>query len=151
MNNCPCCNNSLTKIRYPIADGTNFQTKLQCFGCGWKSPNAIKKPDNFSELPLFNKELFESHLDIAADEARKKRYIKSNGTTVVIYEEYIKSEKWKNLSYQTRKNRDFTCQLCPNESSETHHITYDNLGIEKWYELLAVCHKCHEDIHGRSF
>lgn len=33
--------------------------------------------------------------------------------------------------------------------SEVHHMTYANVGNEKLFELLGVCSKCHQFLHGR--
>ena len=65
-----------------------------------------------------------------------------------IYEQYIKSAKWRRISTAMKKFAGFTCQGCgaklhPTEL-DVHHITYDRLGNERPSDLRVLCRaKCH--------
>src|SRR5574344_308004 len=66
---------------------------------------------------------------------------------MIKYKDYINSDEWKNKSKLfLRKNP--TCQICLKYRSEdVHHLTYKNLGNEQKGELMALCTRCHRNIH----
>lgn len=66
----------------------------------------------------------------------------------VDYKQYIKSKRWKKLSKLIKTIKP-TCENCNKYPSlHTHHKTYDNIGNEKYTDLLALCKACHCRIHG---
>ena len=137
---CLSCNFEAQKIRYPIFNG-RWQCKWQCPRCGWKSSDAIKKPANFNDLPLFDSDLFQVYSSIQSD-------LSKTSFTGVDYYAYIESDKWKQRRKPVIEKYPFcqVCKLAP--STQVHHISYKNLGDEKDWELLAVCKDCHKEIHG---
>lgn len=66
---------------------------------------------------------------------------------MIKYKDYINSDEWKNKSKLfLRKNP--TCQICLKYRSEdVHHLTYKNLGNEQKGDLMALCTRCHRNIH----
>lgn len=66
---------------------------------------------------------------------------------MIKYKDYINSDEWKEKSKLfLRKNP--TCQICLKYRSEdAHHLTYKNLGNEQKGELMALCTRCHKNIH----
>lgn len=66
---------------------------------------------------------------------------------MIKYKDYINSDEWKEKSRLfLRKNP--TCQICLKYRSEdVHHLTYKNLGNEQKGELMALCTRCHKNIH----
>lgn len=66
---------------------------------------------------------------------------------MIKYKDYINSDEWKNKSKLfLRKNP--TCQICLKYRSEdAHHLTYKNLGNEQKGDLMALCTRCHRNIH----
>jgi hypothetical protein len=65
------------------------------------------------------------------------------------YQAYLNSQAWQ-IKRQTILKRDnYLCQYCKSyEATQVHHLCYDNLGNESDFELLSVCHPCHQIIHG---
>ena len=66
----------------------------------------------------------------------------------VVYEQYIKSAKWRNISAAMKKFANFTCQRCRNKfhpsELEVHHLNYDRLGNERPSDLQVLCRAtCH--------
>lgn len=66
---------------------------------------------------------------------------------MIKYKDYINSDEWKYKSgLFLRKNP--TCQICLKYRSENaHHLTYKNLGNEQKGDLMALCTRCHKNIH----
>ncbi len=63
------------------------------------------------------------------------------------YKEYLQSSLW----YQKREfflKLNPKCKKCRKESTEVHHISYENIGNEGGRDLMALCRKCHKKIHG---
>lgn len=67
----------------------------------------------------------------------------------MIYSEYIKSKKWKELRRKAYKRSSNKCEFCEKKAYAVHHVKYpkrfeeDNLD-----NLIVVCKKCHELNHG---
>lgn len=63
------------------------------------------------------------------------------------YRAYLKSDDWRII--RTRKLTKYPwCLLCPNPSSQVHHISYDYatlLGLNDFL-LIQLCSKCHEEL-----
>lgn len=66
------------------------------------------------------------------------------------YQEYLKSEKWKNIKQLVFKRDKFTCQGCLTETKnlQAHHLTYERVYNEMCFDLITLCRKCHSNIHG---
>jgi 5-methylcytosine-specific restriction endonuclease McrA len=68
-----------------------------------------------------------------------------------MYKEYLQSEHWKSLKERFYKSKRFKnkCFVC-NQVSEKyniHHKTYKWRGKEKLQNLVALCSKCHTEVH----
>lgn len=150
MIECPHCKNLMGKVKYPIAND-RFQCKLQCQECGYKAPEAIKFPDNFNSLPLLNQKKY-NEFEAYESEYRTMMWEEKKKQENDIYKTHLGSPAWKAKRVQVMARCDGVCENCEESSAtEVHHITYANFGNEKLWELLGVCHPCHEDIHGRRF
>lgn len=90
-------------------------------------------------IKSFKKEYFESILEIPF------------GDFDDIYEKYLNSSQWAEKRSKILKRDRFTCLVCEsNKATEVHHISYANLGAETEWELISVCHSCHETIHHKN-
>jgi 5-methylcytosine-specific restriction endonuclease McrA len=72
----------------------------------------------------------------------------------VDYQVYIKSEAWRKKRLKRLKMDGFCCQFkvgrfkCGAKTNlEVHHLSYKNLGNERFKELITLCHKHHEQVH----
>lgn len=63
------------------------------------------------------------------------------------YNDYIKSDKWKEKSQEVLKKANFKCDMCGNTATEVHHLNYEHLGDEPLEDLQPLCHECHKKIH----
>jgi len=63
------------------------------------------------------------------------------------YLEYLQSEAWKEKANKCN-SRDGSCVRCgSNKDLEAHHLTYDNLYMEKDEDLITLCSECHTKEH----
>jgi 5-methylcytosine-specific restriction endonuclease McrA len=65
----------------------------------------------------------------------------------VIYQEYLRSPKWRRKREQRLKLDQHACQQCGKTSNEypleVHHLTYKRLGNERMEDLQTLCVLCH--------
>jgi hypothetical protein len=67
-----------------------------------------------------------------------------------VYEDYLKSDIWKELRYAVLKRADGRCENCgalfsSNKKLDVHHKNYDRIGgTEKLEDLQALCSNCHK-------
>lgn len=65
------------------------------------------------------------------------------------YNQYIRSERWKELRELALQRAQFKCELCGNPYSAVHHIKYPaNYDTDTLENVLVVCETCHEKLHG---
>lgn len=71
----------------------------------------------------------------------------------IAYQEYLKSDTWKQKANMRMKIDGYRCQGCKTCGSaenrlEIHHLSYERLGHENPYtDLVVVCHICHKNLH----
>lgn len=64
------------------------------------------------------------------------------------YGEYIKSNEWQETRQRIFKRDNFRCVKCgASKNLQVHHITYENLGVEKDADLVTLCESCHNGTH----
>lgn len=65
------------------------------------------------------------------------------------YSEYLKSPEWKSKRARVMRRASGYCEGCLIEyATEVHHLTYKHVKNEFCFELVALCHFCHERVHG---
>ena len=69
------------------------------------------------------------------------------------YLEYMQSNAWDDLRKFRLFYDSYTCQDCgaTGKPLDVHHLTYKNVTNENMFELISVCHSCHERIHNKQF
>jgi 5-methylcytosine-specific restriction endonuclease McrA len=61
------------------------------------------------------------------------------------YNEYLRSEEWQNLRRRVFQRAEQCCEGCGTwPATEVHHLTYKRVGHEMLFDLVAICHDCHE-------
>ena len=73
----------------------------------------------------------------------------SGKKTEMRYEEYIKTDQWKNKAKKERIFWNHKCALCHRSSRilHVHHSTYVRLGYEEQGDLIVLCEDCHKLFH----
>lgn len=68
------------------------------------------------------------------------------------YDDYLKTDYWKQVSLAVKKRADYRCQVCNSPHDlQAHHRTYDHRGQELNYlnDLVCLCRRCHGIFHGK--
>lgn len=64
------------------------------------------------------------------------------------YDEYLRSDEWKQRRHQVLQRAGGMCEGCLKRSAtQVHHLTYDRVGKEMLFDLVAICDICHGQIH----
>lgn len=66
------------------------------------------------------------------------------------YNQYMKSEEWQTLRRKVFARAKGICEGCGEAAATAvHHLTYERMGEEMLFDLVAVCQGCHDKIHER--
>ena len=64
------------------------------------------------------------------------------------YEQHLASAKWSIIRARVMDRARSICEGCgKNAARDVHHLTYDRLGDEMLFDLVAVCTVCHDKLH----
>lgn len=162
------CTHKQTAIRTrDVAKGGKHYVP-QCLRCGKATSNPMKRADaiyqNDSQLPPpFDEPLRaawedeQSQAFKAIDETYFERTsalssgeFHADDLWQAQYELYLDTDKWKKKRALVLERDQQCCQGCMDaQGTEVHHLNYENMGDEFLFELVSLCHQCHEKIHER--
>lgn len=75
----------------------------------------------------------------------ESKYAKEN--RIKYYREYLETPHWKKISAEYKEKFPI-CEVCrKNNSSQVHHKSYQRLGHERYWDLIAICRDCHRAKH----
>lgn len=137
--------------RYQIANGA-LTLRRQCVNCGELVGSALKRDSvpNFDALPM---------VDEVARQRASERWRESGNRYAErreeidrafweYYQDYITSNEWRAKRDRVLRRANGVCEGCGLHRPEhVHHQTYQNLGAEFLFELVAICRDCHQRIH----
>jgi len=65
------------------------------------------------------------------------------------YSDYLQSSHWQEYKKTYRKWHPYECSCCKTteERLELHHLTYRNIGKEKFKDTIYLCPFCHQSLH----
>ena len=95
---------------------------------------------------------FEILRELRSIVARENGSVSSvNKTWKKRYQEYIKSDVWKNRTDIMKRKFGNRCQVCNQSEKDitlhVHHRTYERLGLELPEDLTLLCKNCHLHHH----
>jgi hypothetical protein len=134
------------------------QLRYQCQECGGLSYNAVSREKAGWSIPQVDEAALRTKLQ--ADELVWQQDLESRYAKMVArastfaqdrreeYQEYLCSPEWRRRRDLVLSRAHGVCEGCrEREASEVHHLTYQNIGNEFLWELVAVCRGCHERVH----
>lgn len=153
------CEHKEKALRKRIVKGGGIQYVDQCQGCGRSLSNPISKikaielnggnePDAFDEEILRHwEEGYEGGAKkIIGDFKSREEFERAEFFSW--YNEYLGSPAWEEKRKKVILRANGLCEGCrENSPSEVHHLTYEHVGNEFLFELVALCKPCHERIH----
>lgn len=160
------CECETVELRRRVVDNGGVQYVEQCLRCGSATSNPIAKTkalalNGGNEPPQFDDDLLSNwergYSDGWAKISREykenvERYEKArkNRTTEwwESYKVYLNSPEWKAKREKVFLRAQEICEGCRDEKAvHVHHTSYEHVGNEFLFELVAVCTKCHDRIH----
>ena len=145
------CQHEVRQLRLrTIKDGRPSYVR-QCIRCG-NTTQPVKKETPLAELkgepaPAYDNDL-EEHW------RRKKSYeyhaviAKFKELRVDDYGNYLSSPEWAQKRKKVLERAGGLCEGCRERpATEVHHRSYDHIGKEFLFELVAVCSACHDALH----
>jgi hypothetical protein len=64
------------------------------------------------------------------------------------YDVYLSSDEWADKKSKVMQRANNLCEGCGDARAQVvHHMSYKNVGEEFLFELVALCHPCHERYH----
>ena len=135
-------------------DSDNYRVYNQCQHCGKRIGTPMSKKDfKKSDLPQsrtdLTKILKESQNDLSKIKKRiSDKKIQSRQTDYWDdYDEYLKSDKWQEITKIVLKRDNYICQSCLCEkATEVHHTEEKYRKNEPLFTLISVCSRCHRII-----
>jgi len=151
-NTCRDCGSINTrKLRRRVIRNGAIQYVMQCQICG-AGGNPIAKAralsmNNGAEPAAFDEEIrptYDRERRAAFDQQRQE----SRHEFFEWYDQYLASPEWKERRRKVLLRAQGICEGCRDAAAtEVHHLTYDNVGEEFLWQLVAICHECHERYH----
>lgn len=153
------CIHSKIEIRRFLQSNGIWIAVQQCPYCGRKL-GSVKKSSvqDFESLPVFDQKLLdektkerEQQWD-ARRQARLQEYEEQRQQEYAQWQqkwrEHLESDYWKKIRQKVFRRANFICEGCGvNRATQVHHLTYDRLGCEMMFDLVAICKPCHKVIH----
>lgn len=150
------CKHEKTEImRIPVAGGS-IQVRACCTTCGDRVGNAMSQKDSawVQTLPIFSGDTSTSYQTRRHAERHTlllnlaRTQYQERGKFTKTYKQYLQSPEWRAKRDLVFKRSGGLCEGCGTaKATEAHHRTYQHFGNEFLFELLALCHACHERIH----
>lgn len=144
-----CTHDEVELRRMDTASG-GIQMKYQCLACGAATTNPIshaKLNQPIEAYGAWDHELrrsFNARVESAMDQAARDRRFE----WLKRHDAVMASPEWKLRRQKVFARCNSICEGCGDRpASEVHHLSYEHLGNEPLWELVAVCWKCHASVH----
>lgn len=149
------CGHGETDVRRVKLANGQFQVRDCCVDCGKGVGTAKPQKDKgwVASLPWADEALINSYENRRSDERQSillriaRQQYAERGRFTQGYKTHLASDAWKAKRSLVLKRCGGICEGCGTEqATEVHHLTYRHLGNEFLFELLGLCHHCHDRI-----
>lgn len=148
------CKAHRIEVRQRINRGGQVTWWEQCATCGAKFRNlkACEVPAPARTNPTAYDEDLNASYHRRISEEQQKHYEaakkKEKEAWWRWYNAYLQSPEWARKRDKVLKRANGLCEGCGEAKAiQVHHKTYDRVGQEMLFDLVAVCTRCHEAIH----
>lgn len=143
------CDHQFERRMMTTSNGTQI-VKDQCLKC-WQVGRAYKRTECTAEQLRTMKPFDNERRDAMwknRDVAWKNTESAHSELWWRWYDGYLKSAVWIERRAQVLKRANGKCEACGVAAAEhVHHLTYDHVGREPLFDLVAICHPCHDSVH----
>lgn len=145
-----CIQHQLMLVRRMLKNGSSAIVQ-QCSTCGIQVGSAVKRLPEHDALPIFD-----TTIQVAYSKRRHQQWreinreldSKAREEWKREYHDYLLTPQWTALRDLVLQRENHLCQGCRKErATQAHHTTYQNVGHEFLFELVALCRPCHERFH----
>lgn len=149
------CSHSQSELRERTIKGGSKQYVRQCLKCGSAVSNPIKREAALSEnngnpLPFFDEQLISSW-DAAAKESATNITNTDDSEFWAAYEQYLAGPLWAKKREKVFERASGICEGCRDKpANQVHHLSYEHVGDEYLFELVAICDECHGKLHSET-
>lgn len=149
-----CDHPQTSLVRRIYSNGSTHYTE-QCQRCG-RGIRSVKKTSISSPslLPLFDTTLEaewrarNSRLQNERHEKYERERGRKKAEWRAWYKEYLQTSQWRDKRHRVLERDGELCQAClKRRATEVHHLTYEHVGDEPLFDLVSICHVCHERLH----
>ena len=145
-----------TEIRYKTDSLGRTQYYEQCIHCGAQASSAIKH-DSIADKE--HVQPFDQNLADQREAIKRARWqdlcteqeINHRTRTTDWWQRYkthLKTPEWQEKREQVLERDGYLCQAClKRRATQAHHLTYDHVGNEPLFDLVAICKVCHAELH----
>lgn len=121
---------------------------LQCDNCGKALSSAFPR-GHHPEYKRYKK--WDGNLSDVFYAKKKLDWISGQEDRRSEYAEFLASDEWKALRARVMQRAEGQCEACLNaDAVAVHHVDYESGWLPPAWKLRAVCHACHDGIHGAT-
>lgn len=114
--------------------------KVNCKQCNRELEVKLIRPRLCKECAAKRESMPSSLSVIGRERKRHSRIVLSPE-----YKQYMESDEWNDRRLKVLERDEYVCQACwAQRATEVHHLIYDHLFNEPLFDLVSVCHDCHE-------
>jgi 5-methylcytosine-specific restriction endonuclease McrA len=149
------CKHQQVELRKKTTANAGVMIRQQCVFCGCSVGHSRKKSEftaeEFANIPPWDDHLKNRHFEkrsAAYATLRDNADAEVRAKWLASYNAYLQTPEWKRKSVLVLKRDKHRCQGCLNApATQAHHLTYEHVGEEFLFELVAVCDACHKRLH----
>jgi hypothetical protein len=153
-----CCEReNKISVRFEQSGGSLVHKKA-CTNCKQVFGKPIKKDFDFDTFPFYSQDAFKKNqnernqsrdlLYKALENLKKEFNEKKSNEWWNDYNQYLQTYKWQLIRKRVLEREKNICQGCGiAKANHVHHTTYENLGDELLFQLIALCLPCHNKLH----
>lgn len=155
-----CCKTSEKHVRYKNYETGYTFYHLHCSFCGTiikrLSKSEVMQLD-VSKVLEFDDEDYRKNREAQwkkrndeYQEIRRLEQESNDRAWLEKYTKYLQSPEWREKRKLVMLRAQGICEGCRKaNATEVHHLTYERLGDEMLFDLVAICKMCHDKIPNR--
>lgn|ERR1035441_1202469 len=152
-----CPHAAITRCKQ-VKSNHDIEVRNQCNQCGAKVGHAIRQ-ETLTKREIADLPLWDSHAgghrytakskrgDLLREEEKSRIYEEWNEQ----YQAYLQTPEWQRCRKLVLERAQDLCEGCRSApATEVHHLSYEALGDEFLFLLVALCRPCHARWHGHA-
>jgi hypothetical protein len=148
------CEHESVQLTKRVASNGAVSFPMQCLRCG-RETRVVRKGE-LTRQQMESAPAIDPELKAAYWKARSARYQELYDASrereredwFARYDAYLRTPEWDRRRRAVLRRANGMCEGCLiRPAVQVHHLTYDRVGREMLFDLVAVCLACHEAIH----